>query len=295
MLLLPFFQGTQFMKYCAKLIFLTPLICSVNLFFPINNVDILFVNLSQLRPTQVRYSSENVNDKVTKAIKQGDTNKEFSTFKYDNGQSIFSTKDALPVIATNIDSEEKTPLFYLIDGHHSALASFKVKAKTIPVKIEDIYYPAPGTNFFWEWAQKHQYTYLKDTDGSLRIPEDFNTLTNDPIRYFAALAARKFEKDTNYKNSTGAEFPLWVKIGKDIPFIEFHIADALIEASFVYNYGDEKDKKLFQEKIEFARIILTKKIKELDEKAPLKQLKLLTKQEHFRKSVAIQKWLSFFQ
>jgi len=278
------------MKYCIKFAFLTPLICSVNLFFPVDKGDILFVKLDQLRPTQVRYSSENVNDKVKKAIKQGDTNKELSVFKHDKGQSIFSISDALPVIATNID--QKIPLFYLIDGHHSALASFKVKAKTIPVKIEDIYYPKPNTKLFWEWARKYQYTYLKDTDGKLRIPEDFNTLTDDPIRYFVALAARKFEKDTTYKNSTGAEYPLWAKIGKDIPFIEFHIADALIEASFAYQYGEENDKTLFQEKIEFARIVLSKKIKDLDEQDPLKQFKLLPKKELFTQSIAIKKWLS---
>lgn len=278
------------MQRFKKFLFLATSLFSLSSLFALNINEIFFVKLSELRPTQVRYSSANVKDKINKAIKQGDTDKCFSFFKYDNGKSIYSNKDAIPVVAT----DSQFPLYYLVDGHHSVLASLQVKAQTIPIKIVAIYYPKPDTDFFWEWMQKKHFSFLKDIDGSLRIPKNFNSLTDDPLRYFAAISARKFEKDTTYENSTGHEYPLWVKIGKDIPFIEFFIADALKDSvtySYEEHFEDNKNKLQFQNKIELARNILLKKIQEAAPSSPLKLLKLLPNKEFYLKSTLIQNWL----
>lgn len=244
-----------------------------------------YVQLDQLRPTQVRYSQANVDDKVTKAIKRGDTDKEYSFCAYDGGKSIFSLDDAIPVVKTEDGA------YYLCDGHHAVLASYVVGAKSMPVFVIETYPGPGGTEGFWEWACAWGYAYLKTVGGQMVVPTGFTDLIDDPVRYFVALSARKFEKELTFEASTGAEYPLWVKIKKDIPFIEFHVADVLVAAGFVYRYGDEKNKELFQEKIEQARAILRAVLPGCQK---LKGLKFLPEKEQFEKSLKIRGWLENF-
>ncbi len=247
--------------------------------------DIFYINVDQLHPTQIRYSSENVNDKIKKAIKQGATDKENTFFKYNEGTSIFDLNDAVPVIKT-------ADGYYLCDGHHSVLASRVIGASTVPVFIADAYkFEAKNNPVFWEWASDRNYAYLKDLDGKNRFPADFDSLTDDPVRYFVALAARKFEKNTKYSDSTGVEYPLWVKIGKDVPFVEFRVADLLYSAGFKFNYGEEKDKSLFEQKIEEARAILVEKLKLFPDLHPLVTFKFLPEKERYDESELVKTWL----
>ncbi|HBL98359.1 TPA: hypothetical protein DDZ86_01805 [Candidatus Dependentiae bacterium] len=262
-------------------------VCAVlpGLFMVLNARDVFYADLSELRPTQIRYSSENVKDKVKKAIKQGATVKNFLYFKYNNGTSIFDVNDAVPVI--------KTPEgLFLCDGHHSVLASKEVGATTMPVFIADKYnFNVKNNPIFWTWASQKNYAYLRDLDGKNKYPADFESLTDDPVRYFVALAARKFEKSAQFSDSTGADYPLWVKIGKDVPFVEFRVADLLYEAGFKFVYGDEQDKKLFEQKIEMARGMLEQRLSLLTKVHPLKKLKFLPKKEFYKESSAIKEWL----
>jgi hypothetical protein len=73
------------------------------------------------------------------------------------------------------------------------------------------------------------WAYLYTTSGEkLLPPKKFSELKDDTNRYFAAITARKYTSnpDGSYA-SKGALYPLWIKVDKDIPFIEFKIANGL--------------------------------------------------------------------
>ena len=141
----------------------------------------------------------------------------------------FPSKKAVPVV--------KAPFGYILaDGHHDVLSSLALEATWIPVKvIADL--NELSESEFWDEAEKLGFAYLYDLQGEHKIPpRDFSLLEDDPNRYFAAISARKFLEDGNFSNSTGADYPLWIKIGKDIPFIEFKIADVMWQHQIIYSY-----------------------------------------------------------
>jgi hypothetical protein len=81
-----------------------------------------------------------------------------------------------------------------------------------------------------------------------KIPLLFSELQDDPNRYFAALIARKCKADGDLKMSIGAEYPVWIKVGKDIPFVEFRISDVLWQKGIIYDYkmGDQPPQQLVE-------------------------------------------------
>lgn len=101
-------------------------------------------------------------------------------------------------------------------------------------------------------------------------------LQDDGNRFLAAIAARKCTKRGQpAKESTGAEYPLWVKIEKDIPFIEFMISDALTKAGLHYDrsMGSDTNAEPLASFIEKAREVLNKN--------PIKGLKLVPEKTYF--------------
>lgn len=225
-----------------------------------------YVSIERLVPSQIRYSSHNVARKQQLAPEE---------CLYDQNQSIYDLSDAIPVIKV---SEH----FVVQDGHHSVLVSISRGAKTMPIHIA-FEYSGTLDDTFWDWAHKQEHAYLFMPGSNLiSYPTSFDALIDDPIRYFVAIVARKYSKDLSHDTSSGAEFPLWIKIGKDIPFIEFKIADILYQHGFHYSYGDEKDS--LEKLIEEARLML------MHHQIP--NLKLLTEREHFLSSKQIENWIS---
>jgi len=212
-----------------------------------------YVEIQNIHPAQLRYSSKNVERKVKKAKKRGLAfRKEGSSnwsYAFNNGTSIIAPESALPII--------KSPIgFVLIDGHHAILSSLALEATHVPIKeIADLSYLTEEE--FWFEAEKHGWAYLYDLNGERHFPpKTFSKLQDDSNRYFAAIAARKYPADGNTEMATGLEYPLWIKVGKDIPFIEFMISDALWSAGFVYKY--DTDYEQFIQLVEEARPILLK-------------------------------------
>ncbi len=238
-----------------------------------------YTSLAYIFPSQVRYSKKNVEDKIQKALGDGDAIFNDSTQKYDfryhQNKSIFDLNVAVPVIRT-------TNKMILADGHHSVLASLALGCQSIPVFVIDEWLQDLDVSF-WDWAEAHNYAYLWDLDGKkLPEPQTFSDLKDDPLRYFAALTARKYIIDLNPLHSTGLDYPLWIKIGKDIPFIEMRMANTLYQAGFRYTYGQELTAS-FPEMVEQARQIL------IDN--PIDGLKLLPQREYYLSSPTINHWL----
>lgn len=192
-----------------------------------------YISISEVFPAQVRYSMLNMKDKANRAIIKGDAVWDESSssweYKFNDGTSILSEKDALPVVLAPFG-------YVLIDGHHDVLSSLHLQAQTVPVKvIEDLSHLSRDE--FWREAEERGWSYLYRIDGSKALPPtSFHELIDDSNRYFAAITARKFTSNENGNyTSKGAEYPLWVKVNKDIPFIEFKIANVLFDNGFVYN------------------------------------------------------------
>lgn len=143
--------------------------------------------------------------------------------------------------------------YVLIDGHHDVIANLALGAEELRVGVvADL--SVLEENEFWEEMEKQGWAYLYDLSGNRNIPpRKFYLLEDDPNRYFAALTVRRYA-DSKMAESSGAEYPLWIKIGKDIPFIEFKIADILWRHGFAYEY--EMGESSPEEFVETARKIL---------------------------------------
>lgn len=229
----------------------------------------MYVPLAKVFPGQVRYSNMNVLDKIQKAKAKGEAicDQEQCSFKFDKGQSILPLKKALPVVVAPFG-------LVLLDGHHDTLASIRLGAKTIPVEIKEDLSNLTEEEFWVQSAQRG-WSYPHAIGGAWQVPDPkkgFGQLVNDPNRYFAAITARKCDLSTDTpETSRGATYPLWVKVGIDVPFIEFKISDMLNNNGFVYD--EEKGQADLDQMTEEAREILAKN------RVP--QLKLIENRQNF--------------
>jgi hypothetical protein len=212
-----------------------------------------YVSYHKIFPAQMRYSEQNVLEKVAKANAKGKAtwNKAEKRWEYEHhhGTSILPKKKALPVV--------HAPFGYVLtDGHHDVLSSIKLGAEMIPIKvIKDLSHLSEKQ--FWNEAEQNGWAYLYTTSGEkVSPPKEFSELKDDTNRYFAAITARKYtSNDDGSYSSKGANYPLWIKVDKDIPFIEFKIANALFAKDFVYDSEQMKNSPS-DEVIEQARKIL---------------------------------------
>ena len=231
-----------------------------------------YIAIENLRPGQSRYAQGKV-DKIIKHVKKYGEKPRFF-----NNTSILSKDRAIPVIVGPKDVG-----LVVVDGLHSILASLQFGAKTVPIKIiADL--SNLSENSFWQEAARRNFVYLYNIFGDpiYRISKGWNwgkfgNLKDDPNLYFASISARKCLSPTQQIDQTiGADHPLWVKIGGDIPFVELKIADALSNDKVNYNYalGNDFTNKQLQAFVEKARLILSKK--------PIKGIKLVPTRTFYR-------------
>lgn len=204
-----------------------------------------YLHIDELTPGQLRFSSKNVQEKVEQALKKGDAIYRFSNGKYegkyDQGRSIFPEKEALPVVKSCFG-------YILTDGHHHVLAALLLGLPYVPTKVIADYSDL-SVDAFWDEVEKKEWVYLYDLEGEKRRPtSNFCELEEDANRYFAAITARKCGPDGDLSKSWGAEYPLWIKVGRDIPFIEFKISDVLHAEGIYYTYdlGDQPDEAFME-------------------------------------------------
>lgn len=219
--------------------FVTIFVIFSNIGYASNVIDdsVILVDIQKIFPSQLRYSEKNVEEKYQKAIRGRAVS--------DNNHSLFESPDAIPVISFK-------GKFFLVDGHHSILASKQGGFKLMPVKIIEDY--SGSETDFWSWMEENNYAYLRHADGTKgKAPDSFGDLVDDPLRYFVAVSARKFEKSLEFTQSVGADYPLWVKVYKGTPFMEFKMAEILYALGFKYAYTDN-----LSEKIEEARRLIVK-------------------------------------
>ncbi|MBA3238040.1 MAG: hypothetical protein H0T62_06780 [Parachlamydiaceae bacterium] len=229
---------------------------------------VTYVHFRNLFPSQLRFSTQNVKQKVRNILKKKNAVWDESTsqwsYKYYDGLSALSEKDSIPVV--------KAPFGYaLIDGHHNVLSNIAVSSEWIPVKVIDDYSHL-SIDAFWAKTELMGWAYLKTINGKKSVPPIlFSELQDDPNRYFAAIAARKYKNEAD-RDSSGAEYPVWVKVGKDIPFIEFMISDAMWKRGLVYSYDMGDNPPI--EFVESARQVLLE--------SDLKGLRVIPSRIHYK-------------
>lgn len=240
-----------------------------------------YVSMEKISPGQLRYSEKNVKEKIkvalTKKYAVAHSSNNTYALQFDAGKSILPLEAALPVIL----GPHKQ--LRLVDGHHDFISSLRLGARTVPVTLIANLSHLSETEF-WQEAAANNYIYPYNLDGVKIVPlpkqwifDKNNGLTDDPNRYFAAIAARKCAKNAEQKTteSTGAEYPLWVKVGKDVPFIEFMISDRLMQHKLFYQneMGNDFSKEPLLSFMEKAREIL--------KQYPIKGLKLVPVKMHY--------------
>jgi hypothetical protein len=231
-----------------------------------------FLSIDKIHPGQSRYSSKNTDEKVNKILKEGratfDETSGTWSYKYDDGRSAYSLDNAVPVVLG------PDGMILLVDGHHDVMASLAVGAQSIPVKVIENWTDVP-MDTFWTKAANSGYAYLYDLQGQKRLPPtSFKDLVDDPNRYFAAIAARKLNEGGTMENSVGTDYPLWIKIGKDIPFIEFKISDLMIKKGLIYDYNIEKDPVAWEQFMEKVRAALVEN--------PIDGLRVVTERTYYK-------------
>lgn len=230
--------------------------------------EVKYVDIQSIHPAQLRYSSKNVEKHVKRSIAQGWAFRKKDSFNwnyaFNDGTSIMASKSALPVVRSSFG-------FVLLDGHHAILTSLVLGATHVPIKeFADLSFLTEEE--FWFEAERYGWAYLYDLNRRKHFPpKNFNRLKDDSNRYFATISARKYPENGSIENSVGLEYPLWIKIGKDIPFIELMVSDALRDAGFVYEYDSNYEQFLYL--VEKARPILLK--------ANIPGLRVIPKRTHY--------------
>lgn len=226
-----------------------------------------FIAIDSLHPGQHRYASLNVSEKIAHIKKKHGVirHKGACIPAYHNNTSVLPENGPLPVV--------RSPFGYvLVDRHHDVLASIALGATAVPIQtIADL--SAVPIDQFWRTAEEQGLVYPYRIGGHYeKPPHNFTQLRNDLNYYFANVTVRTcLDQRTENKNTRGALYPLWVKVGADMPFVEFKIADTLYQHGFTYNLTEKASPS--ESEVERARTILNAH--------PIAGLRLIRSRKHY--------------
>ncbi len=201
-----------------------------------------------LEATQTRFAFSRFRQALGKALKE-----EPDGFAHDGSRSLYSIEKRIKVAFYR-------GKLYIVDGHHRALVSTYIGAKTIPAEvIADLSELSPAK--FRQAMEARGWAHWRDHRNEEMKPLDLCEMIDDPNFQLARLIIRRVTvswrgDQLRLDRSTGADRPVAVKINGDIPFFENHIADALRRG------GVEHDDRRYESefsKLElslFARILL---------------------------------------
>jgi hypothetical protein len=212
-----------------------------------------YIHYSEIHPAQLSFSGRDVLSKIDEAIQEGHVWKDQATqtwqFKYFQGKSIFPPKKQLSVVKASCG-------YVLLDGHHKVLASLKLGAHWINVKVvQDL--SDMDEDQFWLEAEVKNWADPYTVYGIRAIPpKRFEDMQDDPYRWLPFLLKGVVPENGDMSKYKGAEYPVWIKMGDGVPFIEFKISKALFKDGIKYSY--EMGDNLSVEFVEQCRAILLK-------------------------------------
>ncbi len=200
-----------------------------------------FFPVRALQASQTRYSHERMIDSLHKLDPD-------SLFSHDNGRAIYGMEKKIKAVFYRGQ-------LFIVDGHHRALISTYLGARTIPVKIEDdLSWLSPAQ--FKATMEMRGWGYWRDFREQEMPIIDLCDMEDDPNFQLARLIIRRVdvvieEGELRIQNSRGADRPVAIKINSDVPFLENKIADALRRGGVAWNGEDITKKDLYH----FAEIL----------------------------------------
>jgi hypothetical protein len=173
-------------------------------------------------------------------------------FRYNHGRSVYADDRRI----TGILYKGKV---YIVDGHHRALVSTYLGAKTIPVELIADWSEKSTTKFFADLRKQNLSNYV-GLNGEWVGPGEFCDIVNDPLIYLARKLLRRIDltydpetHELTLLNERGAKLAVGIKINRDVPFTEQEIARLLRAAGVVWNKGDEITLPLLTRFLEILR------------------------------------------
>ena len=201
---------------------------STAFYYPINNI----------RPCQTNASCLNIQVKYNKIVARGDAvwNGQSFDLKYNDGTAVYPLNKPFEVISSPYG-------FILTNGTHRTIASIMLGASTMPVIIINDLSVLSREEFVRQATGRYIFPYDLCGNPTRTLVCDFLSLVDNPNRYFAIISARTCKKTTTpNKKTTGADYPLWIRIDQPgVGGFENQIAQALWRSGLVYSnqWGDQ--------------------------------------------------------
>lgn len=148
--------------------------------------------------------------------------------------------------------------YIIIDGHHETCRAILLGSRTVPVEmVEDFTKRHPKMTMEDVWIElksRHLslFSEAKKPAHLAQFPPCLCDLTDKPNRYLSRLLGMKVVTDAEGKitfaETRGVKHPVWVKVNRGVPFIEFYIADILEKNSIHYDirWGDDVPKEVVE-------------------------------------------------
>jgi len=149
--------------------------------------------------------------------------------------------------------------YIIIDGHHETCRAILLGSKTVPVEVVKDFtkrHPKMSMEEVWAELKSHHlslFSEAKSPEHLAKYPPCLCDLSDKPNRYLARLLGMKVvtdEKGTvTLAETRGVKHPVWIKVNRGVPFIEFYIADILEKSSIHYDlrWGEEVPKDVIEE------------------------------------------------
>lgn len=234
----------------------------VSSYFPVN----------VLEASQSRFSYRRFLTAMKKAV-----GTDAAEFAHDHGRALFP-----------MDKKIKAVFYrgklFIVDGHHRALISAYLGAKSIPVQILADLSELPPHEFP-QRMEERGWAYWQDHQNRRSRLRDLCDMLDDPNFQLARLIIRRVKVGIdngklNMTDSTGAEILIAVKINADIPFFEIHIADALRRGGVEF---DDRRTAADISKRELAKLLRILRAEAADKSWGLSQVLLLDKPRNVAK------------
>lgn len=242
-------------------------------------------------------STANVHRKAEVAVESGGVT-------YDDGRPVLSYADGESSVDIDADVVKtqvaKIPggKYIIIDGHHEAYAAVLLGSRKVAVEIiadytRDGRWLPDGTwedlkkarewkaDEIWDDLKANGKTLLEQPSSELAAqPPNLKGMVDNPNRFLARILSLRVLIENEDKGepariikaqSRGARAPLWIKINKGIPFIEFYLAKIFSEEAGVTYQAEWGESDVPEEVVEDCRNALIKAQSKAAAKTPLER------------------------
>ena len=133
---------------------------------------------------------------------------------------------------------------YIVDGHHRGMLASYFAAERVPVEIinDADEWDKLSEDEFWARMRADGYSHMTNFRGAAMAHRDLCDLLDDPYLKLARNLLGRVDWRMSRKGHVkivdvrGAKRAILLKLNRDIPFLEFEIADRLRRAGFIWDH-----------------------------------------------------------